>query len=159
VPLWRRDQERSKVGVTSLADPEQPRLPARRMLAGYEPEPGSEISRFIKRLSPPDSGDERRCVEGADAGDRCQASGHIVRASELGKLQVEGIDAAVKGSPFRAHVDKEFAESTRSKQGFVSQHLVERLLELAAPLSDDGAALEKHGAHLVDQRRARPHQS
>jgi hypothetical protein len=48
------------------------------MLSWYEPEPGSEISRLVERFRPANRGHERRCVQSADAGDRCQAPGHLV---------------------------------------------------------------------------------
>ena len=115
---WKRcpgavDQERSKIGITPLADPEEPRFPAGRMLAGHESEPSSKISRLVERFRPSDSRDERRCVEGADARDGCQPPRHLVGPRKLGKLQVERINAAIEGGPFRAHVDQEFAEPTK----------------------------------------------
>jgi len=86
------DQELAKVLVPALADAQQPGLPTRRCLPGYESEPSGKVPGPRECFAGSDGCDQGRCIQHADAGDRGQATRDRVGPCPCGELIVELAD-------------------------------------------------------------------
>jgi hypothetical protein len=147
------DQERAQVGVAPLRDAEQPRLAARCRLLWHQPQPGGKVARPAEGLGRADRGDERRCVEGAEAGDRREAAGRLVFPGPRHELGAERGNALIQLAPFQAHVLDQKASAgaqRRQRHGILCEHQLEVLLKTTTPLGNHNAALQEHSTELGD---------
>lgn len=84
------DQQRSKIGVPALADPEDPGFAAGGGLLGYPTQPGRQLATVGKTFTVADRGEPCRGNEWADAGNLGQSAGQRVgsvdRLNALGDI-------------------------------------------------------------------------
>jgi hypothetical protein len=117
-----------------------------------------QIPATPERLGLADGGDQRRGVQGTNAGNRGQQPGGLIRSGRMCELLVERQDTAVQLPPFGPLLlDQQ--PGPRAEGDLVSaQQGLELQLQLTPPLGHDDAALQQEGAQLVDQRRPLAHQ-
>ena len=88
------------------------------MLPRNKPEPSAKISGLVECLSLANGGNECRCVQRANAGDRCQASRDLVSAGELCELLIKSMEAAIERGSFGTHIE----EQVGADQGQARHH-------------------------------------
>lgn len=147
-------KQATNIGVASLADAEKRRLPAGRVLPRNEAEPCRKIS-GPRKLSPvSDRREQRRRVQGSEAGNRQQTANRLASRGQrldllrhLGKPTIQKLELVPELAQHAAHRQRQIVRC-------IAHDAFDRGFQLTGPLMDRDAIFETEGAHLADQLRA-----